>query len=449
MVSRNFRINAVVRVIVLSLSIALEMWLLTRTTFYITAALIGVFIVMQIVSVIRFVERSNEAVARFFRFVKHGDFLSASSLQGQGRSFDELHAALTDVTDEFRKARSLSEEHYQSLQTVIQHVGFGLISFRSDGEVGLMNTAAKRLLQTHHLANITSLATLDRKLVDTLFHMKSGDKVLIKCERDGETLQLAIYATEYRLGEQHFTLVSIQNIGSELEEKEMEAWRNLIRVLTHEIMNSITPISSLASTAHELLSSSPENRHQDLPKETIDDIREAVGTIEKRSQGLLHFVDAYRNLTRLPKPTFQLLTVKEIFSRVQRLMQPQVVENRITYSTSVEPEGLELTADPDLIEQVLINLIRNAIQSMSNQSEKKLGLAARADGTGHVRIEVTDNGPGIPIEIQPRIFIPFFTTKEDGSGIGLSLSREIMRMHGGTIACRSSEGDGTTFTLKL
>ncbi len=449
MVFRNFRVNVIVRVLALSLSIALEMWLLIDTSYYVTASLIGACIVAQVVLIIRFIERTNEAVAQFFQSVKQGDFSSASSLRGQGSSFDELHTAFAEVIDEFRKARSLTEEHYQSLQTVVQHVGFGLISFRSDGEVGLMNNAAKRLLQTHHLANITSLASLDQNLVDTLFRLKSGDKVLVRCERDGETLQLAIYATEYRLGEQHYTLVSIQNIGSELEEKEMEAWQNLIRVLTHEIMNSITPISSLASTVNGLLSSTSVHDEHELSKETMDDIRGAVGTIEKRSQGLLHFVDAYRNLTHIPQPAFQLCTVKELFSRMHRLMQSQVAEAQIALTTSVEPEDLELNVDPDLIEQVLINLIRNAIQSMSCQPVRTLSVSSRADNSGHVWIEVSDNGPGIPREIQQRIFIPFFTTKEDGSGIGLSLSRQIMRLHGGTITCRSSEGLGTTFSLKF
>ncbi len=449
MVFKNFRLNVTLRMIVLSLSIALEVWLLTTTSFYVTASLIALFIFGQVIMIIRFVEKTNDMVTRFFQSARQGDFPSASSLREQGRSFKELHAAFTELTEDVRKARGLIEEHYQSLQTVIQHIGFGLIAFRRDGEVGLMNSAAKRLLHAHQLANIKSLASQEPTLVDTLFRLKTGEKVLLKIDREGELLQLAIYATEYRLGEDHYTLVSLQNIGSELEEKEMEAWQNLIRVLTHEIMNSITPISSLASTVNEMLSATPAESEGDLSKEAVNDIRGAVRTIERRSQGLLHFVEAYRNLTRIPKPTFQLLTVSDLFSRVHRLMQAQIAQEHIMYTTSIEPESLELTADPDLIEQVLINLIRNAIQSMSRQAERTLHLLARDDSDGHIRIEVSDNGPGIPKDIQVRIFIPFFTTKEEGSGIGLSLSRQIMRMHGGTITCRSSEGKGTTFVLRF
>jgi two-component system nitrogen regulation sensor histidine kinase NtrY len=449
MVFKNFRLNVVLRVIVLSFSVAFVIWLLTATSLYLTASLFAFFVVIQVVLLIRFVEKTNELVTRFFRSARHGDFPSASSLGGQGRSFDDLHAAFTELMDDLRQARARTEERDQSLQTVIQHIGFGLISFRRDGGVGLMNTAAKRILHTHQLANIKSLTSFSPELVRTFFRLHAGDRVLVKVDREAEALQLAVHATEYRVAEQPYTLVSIQNIGSELEEKEMEAWHNLIRVLTHEIMNSITPISSLASTVNAMLSATPVEGERELSKETLVDISGAVQTIERRSRGLLHFVDAYRNLTRIPKPALTLVTISELFSRVHGLMQSQIAEDRIAYTSRIEPEGLELTADPDLIEQVLINLIRNAMQSMSGQPERKLELSARVESTGRLRIEVWDNGPGIPGEIQSRIFIPFFTTKAEGSGIGLSLSRQIMRMHGGTITCRSGEGTGTTFALKF
>jgi two-component system, NtrC family, nitrogen regulation sensor histidine kinase NtrY len=449
MVFRNFRLNVAIRVMAIAFSTALEMWLLMSTTFYITAGVIGAIIIAEVVALIRFVERTNEIVTRFFQSTRYGDVIAAASLRGRGQSFDRMYRALEEMMNEFRRARNLTEEQSQSLQTVIQHIGFGLISFRQDGEIGLMNSAARRLLQAHQLANIHALASRDAALVDQLLQLTSGDKVLVKFDRDGECLQLAIQATEYRLSEHHYTLVSIQNIGAELEEKEMEAWQNLIRVLTHEIMNSITPISSLASTVNQLLQAeSPESGGQ-LSEESMNDVRAAVGTIEKRSQGLLHFVDAYRHLSHIPRPAFRQCLIKELFSRVQTLMQSQIEDAGAIWTMHTQPENLELSIDPDLIEQVLINLVRNALQSMSCQADKRLSLTAHVDETGRVWIEVHDNGPGIPREIQQRIFIPFFTTKEDGSGIGLSLSRQIMRLHGGTIVCRSNEGLGTAFSLRF
>ncbi|RPH37564.1 ATP-binding protein, partial [bacterium] len=192
MVFRNYRFNAAIRVVALFMTLALEAWVLTATSLYVTAALIALLLVAQVILLIRLVERTNEAVTQFFRSVKQGDFSSSYTPRGQGRSFDELHAAFGELMEEFRKARNLTEEHNQSLQTVIQHIGFGLISFRIDGEVGLMNTAAKRLLHTHQLANIKSLASLSPDLVKTLFRLNSGDRVLVKIDREGEALQLDV-----------------------------------------------------------------------------------------------------------------------------------------------------------------------------------------------------------------------------------------------------------------
>ena len=231
----------------------------------------------------------------------------------------------------------------------------------------------------------------------------------------------------------------------------MEAWQQLIRVLTQKIMNSITPISSLASTVNEMLTSShPAEDHPKVPTpDLIRDIRGAVQTIEKRSQGLLHFVDAYRSLTKIPPPKFQIVSVKELFGQVEQLMRQRFEENRIAFIPWLEPESLELTADPGLIEQILINLILNAAEALQGSSQPRIALSAYIGERGRVTIEVTDNGPGIPKEVQDKIFVPFFTTKPNGSGIGLSLSRQIMRLHGGIIHLSSEPEKQTTFTLRF
>jgi signal transduction histidine kinase len=226
----------------------------------------------------------------------------------------------------------------------------------------------------------------------------------------------------------------------------MEAWQNLIRVLTHEIMNSVTPVASLASTANDLLTAQKEGRPQE---ETLNDVRDAVRTIQKRSQGLLHFVDAYRKLTRIPKPDFQIFPVAELFGRVQSLMRAEMERRSIHFLSQVEPKTLELTADPELIEQVMINLLLNAIQALEGRPDATVGLMARMDERGRVLVQVTDNGPGILDEAQEKIFIPFFTTRQDGSGIGLSLSRQIMRLHRGTISVQSTPNVETVFTLRF
>ncbi len=447
MVYKNFRLHCVIRVILLGATIYLFFYLLLQTALYATIVIVASVIVYQIYALIHFVEKTNRDLTRFLEAIKHTDFSQTFSGTGLGSSFEPLKKVFNEVIEQFRRARSEKEEHFRYLQTVVQHVGIGLIAFTQDGEVGLINTAAKRLLRVAHLKNIKTLESLSKKLVTTLLEMESGGKALIKIDDKTEFLHLAVYATEFKLREQQFTLVSIQNIQSELEEKEMEAWQNLIRVLTHEIMNSVTPISSLASTVNELLEK-PKSRSEITP-EYISDMRGAVLTIQKRSEGLLHFVDAYRSLTRIPRPNFKIFHVTELFSGVEQLLRASFKEKTIGLNVHIAPESLELTADPEMIEQVLINLLLNAIQALHGKSDAKIELTSRLDERGRVIIQVADNGPGIIPEVLDKIFIPFFTTKPEGSGIGLSLSRQIMRLHRGTITARSEPNVATIFTLRF
>lgn len=451
MVYKNFRFNVIIRILFLGATIYLLLYLYLQTSLYATILIVAAIIVYQIYAMLLYVEKTNKDLTRFLQAIKYTDFSQSFSGTGLGSSFKQLNEAFSEVIEQFRKARSEKEEHYRYLQTVVQHVGIGLISFKPDGEVGLINTAAKRLLKVPHLKNIKSLETYSKLLVDTMLRLRSGEKALIKIDDKRELLQLAVYATEFKLREQMFTLVSLQNIQSELEEKEMEAWQNLIRVLTHEIMNSVTPIASLASTVNDLLTDTQGTQKAggEISAESITDIRDASQTIQKRSESLLHFVDAYRTLTRIPKPEFKLFPVKELFNSVHQLFRQQMATNAVEFHMAVEPESLDLTADPRLIEQALINIMLNAIQAVQKQPHGSVELCARIDERGRVIIQVADNGPGIRDEVLDKIFIPFFTTKQEGSGIGLSLCRQIMRLHRGTIHASSVAGVRTEFTLRF
>ncbi|MFH1008389.1 MAG: ATP-binding protein [Candidatus Latescibacterota bacterium] len=448
---RHFRIQCIEHVVLLGATITILSHLLFRTTWYATSLIVGSIALYQLYALVRYVEQTNRQLTRFLQSIRHSDFSQTFTGGGLGSSFDSLHKAFAEVTDAFRQARAEKEEQYRYLQTVIQHVGIGLLVFGPDGEVALMNAVARRLLKAPQLKNITTLESFSKPLVDTLFRLKPGEKALVKIEEPNESLQLAISATAFRLREEKRTLVSIQNIQHELEEKEMEAWQNLIRVLTHEIMNSVTPIASLSATVNDLVMQSLGRRSsgEKIDDETKEDIRSALQAIGKRSEGLLHFVETYRNLSRIPKPRFRIFSVSELFERVEQLMRVQMAEQTIRFSAKVAPKSLELTADPELIEQVLINLLLNAMQAAQDRADTRIELAARMDGRGHLLIEVTDNGPGIIEEALDKVFIPFFTTKRDGSGIGLSVSRQIMRLHRGTIGVQSKPDVETVFSLKF
>ncbi len=446
---KHFRFIAILRVLFLCSSVYLFFILLLRTGLYATIFIVCALIIYQIYALIRFVEKTNKQLSRFLEAIRHSDFSQSFSSKGLGYSFDDLNNAFSAVISDFKKTRAEKEENYRYLQTVVQHVGIGLIGFTADGEVELINGAAKRLLKIKQIKNIESLSRLSESLVNTLFKLKAGKRDLVQVQEQDELLQLAIYATEFRLQDRAVKLVTIQNIQSELEEKEFDAWQKLIRVLTHEIMNSITPISSLASTANEILTDFENDNFENLDKEAIADIRSATHTIQKRSEGLLHFVESYRRLTRLPKPKFKISQLIDLFENIRQLMSPQFKENKIKFVFQIEPEDLEFTADPDLIEQVLLNLIKNSIQALKNRANAEISLKANLDARNRVIIQVMDNGSGIIKDVKDKIFIPFYTTKKEGSGIGLSLSRQIMRLHKGTISVLSQPDKKTVFTLRF
>jgi signal transduction histidine kinase len=248
---------------------------------------------------------------------------------------------------------------------------------------------------------------------------------------------------------EEFLLVSLQNISSELEEKEIESWQKLIRVLTHEIMNSITPISSLASTVREMLLTETNNEAflRELDDDDIDNVKQALTTIEGRSHGLLNFVETYRNLTRIPRPNFRYFTILILFDRIQVLLKPKMDKYNINCSLKVYPDELMITADPDLIEQVFINLLLNAIDAVKEKPQPEITVTASVNANNRINIDFYDNGYGIKPDILDKVFMPFFTSKKEGSGIGLSLSRQIMHLHKGSISVKSVPGEGTIFKL--
>lgn len=446
MAYNRFRFGVIFRIALLALSLALIIFLIFRTNYVMTVLIVGLVVLYQVYDLIHFVERTERTLTRFLQAVKYEDFFETFS-PGRGGVFAEtLNREFSRIIQDFRRVRRQREEQYQYLQTVLQHVGIALLSYDAEGRVELINPAAKRLFRRNRLVNIRQLENLDRDLVDALETIRAGQKRTVKLTDEGEVLQLAIHATEFRRQERRYLLVSIQNIGSELEEKELEAWQNLIRVLTHEIRNSITPIASLASTTGALLEATPDHGEED---DTLEDARLAVSTIQKRSQGLLNFVEAFRSLYKIPTPTLATFAVEELFDHLQAFFGQTFRDKGIEVSFRSAPAALELRADPDLIAQVMINLITNAVQALDGRPDPRIEVLARIDARGRARVQVRDNGPGIPRELLDKIFVPFFTTKPEGTGIGLSLSRQILRQHGGTMYVQSTPEKGTLFTLSF
>lgn len=417
--------------------------------YFVSGIILALLIMLQTISLVFYAERTNKRLAKFFQSIRHSDFSSSFTDKGLGKNFEDLSHEFNQVILEFKKNRAEKEEHFNYLLTVVQHVSIGIIVYRRDGKVDVFNHAVKKLLRVNHLRNIQELSEVKEDLPELLLRMKAGDKHLLKLFVQGELLQLSVNATEFKMRGEEYVLISLQNIHPELEEKEIESWQRLIRVLTHEIMNSITPISSLAATIQEMLideQSGKINLHK-LSDDDLESIHSAMATIESRSKGLLRFVDIYRNLTRIPKPNFRHFMVKDLFDRAHELLRPKIDQLNINCQCKVFPEELMLLADPDLIDQVVINLMLNAIDAVKECENPQITIVASINMNGRTTIDFSDNGAGIKPDLMDKIFMPFFTSKKEGSGIGLSLSRQIMQMHKGAITFKSKPNEGTVFTL--
>lgn len=441
--------------VLLTVTLFLLLYLILETEYYISMGFMVILTVLQIVFLIQFLERTNVLLTRFLESIRYSDFTGTFQNHGLGSNFKELNEAFANVIEKFKEERSKKEESLRYLETVVQHIGIGLICINSEGEIILINRAAKRLFGISNLRTIESFKKVSETLTDAIIELEGGNRTLERISVNDETLDLAIEATEFRMRGEAFKLVSFQNIQTELEEKEMESWQNITQVLAHEIMNSITPIASLSGTIHMLVQqrAKEENDHILLDRETAGDVNEALNTINKRSHGLMRFVNSYRDFTQIPTPDYEYFSVGELLHRIEHLMKAEFDKRGVTHNITVQSDTLELRADPQLIEQILINLTKNALRALRHIEEPKLTYKAGISMDGRVYIDIIDNGPGIKKGDQEKIFIPFYSTAgndpDKGTGIGLSLSRQIMRIHGGALQVKSEPGKETVFTLKF
>jgi len=447
---KNYRLNIIFRVILLAASIGLVAFFISQSSYFIGPVIVAVLVIFEVTSLIRYLDKTNRELTSFLESIRFSEFTRSFQIESMGGTFNELNRAFNEVMQDFQKVRAEKEESFHYLQTIVQNIDVSVIAYSGDGNIELINKTAKKLFQLASIKNIKALEGLSPELVATLLGIKPGENKLVKVQYDDDILQLAIYASSIKVKDKLIYLVTIKDIQNVLEEQETEAWQKLIRVLTHEIMNSITPIASLSSTLDLMLKGmvaegNGEELHID--KESVSEIQEALQTINKRSTGLLHFVNTYRNLTRIPKPNFRQCAVKELFTNIEKLMDEEIRRCGYEFIVRVEPEDLEFTADDQLIEQVLINLLKNSLHALNGRESGKIQLLGFMNKRGRVTLQVVDNGVGILKDVLDKIFIPFFTTKPSGSGIGLSLSKQIMRLHNGTISAHSEPEVETVFTM--
>jgi nitrogen fixation/metabolism regulation signal transduction histidine kinase len=421
----------------------------SNRSYFLLLALLGA-IGFQVAQLMKVVEASNDNISSFLDSIRFDDLSQSFKTDSNDPSIQRLHKELNEALSKLRMSRREKDSEYQFFKNIVQHVAIGLLTFKRDGSIQIMNSAAKRLLRISKADRIEDLKEVSEALVDTFVKLKTGGRELLRLKFGDETVQLSVFAIELTLRDEEVKLISMSNIQSELEEKEMEAWQNLVRVLTHEIMNSVTPISSLAGIVEEDLKKRIDvETEEPLKREDLEDMYLSLQTISKRSAGLIRFVKEFRNLTHIPKPKLAEVSVKELLEELAILHKKELADHAINISVQVNPVNLYILADKTMIEQVLINLLKNAIQAFDEQTDKRIELQAYANEKGRAVISVKDNGAGIDSEALEKIFIPFFSTKKTGSGIGLSLSKQIMRQHEGNITVKSTLGEGTEFLLRF
>ncbi len=447
MVSNAFRLGVVLRAGMLLATLMALAWMVANTNWYFSMLLCALAAAAQVAVLVRYASRTGQEVARFLDAVAFDDNSVGFAGLTRDRSFRELGASMSRVLDQLRRGRAEREEQAQYLQSLVAHIPVALLAVDEDDGVLLLNLAARRLFG-EAVTRRGEFARYGEAFAAGLEMLKPGDGAIIRMERGDAVLPLKAGATDVTVRGRHRRLISLQNIESELSAQELAAWQTVIRVMAHEVMNSLTPITSLASTARDHVGETLAALPLDDPARAgLADAGEALETLARRSEGLLQFVQNHRRLTKRMVARLDSVPVRRVFSRLQRLLADELKTRGIDLVLQIEPETLEITADMDLLDQALINLVRNAIEALKEGGH--VTLSAAPESGGRVTLSVSDNGPGIPAEMREKVFVPFFTTKRQGSGVGLSLVRQIAAVHNGSVAIGETPGGGATISLRF
>jgi two-component system, NtrC family, nitrogen regulation sensor histidine kinase NtrY len=445
MIYSNFKFNVIIRILLIFAFLALLAFWITGGH-YLRSVYVGILIIVLIGELFIYIDRLNNNLSNYFSSLLSEDYSDRLTDSGKGRSFRKLYEILNAINNKLKILSKEKETRSQYLGSLIEQSGVGILSVDLDGKIHLANNAFRKLLGLDKVRPGMNLGDVSKELLSIIQKIPVGEHQLIRWIVGGTEKPFSFQVSRFKLEEQLFILVSVHDIRAELDEKELEAWQKLIRVLTHEIMNSVTPIVSLSNSLNGLLKSNGEGMDEKKIKSKLSDGLEAI---MDRSSGLMKFTTAYQNLTRVPAPKIQWINLDLLLKKITTLYLPEMQGRNINFSIHYNGKPDKFRGDPDLLEQVLINLIRNAVEAVEGRDNPWINLDIGVIPGYQVRMKVEDNGPGINKEIMDKIFVPFFSTKQGGSGIGLSLSRQIVMMHRGSIEVSSKEGKGSIFEVLL
>jgi two-component system, NtrC family, nitrogen regulation sensor histidine kinase NtrY len=439
---KNFGVSILLRVSLILL-LALGTTYFFNQKYY--AFSFSIFIVFLIsgYTLFHYVTSLNRKMKRLFESIQYQDFaITFKADNKMGKSFKDLNSDLNAVISSFNQVRSEREATLHFINAIIQQINVGIVSYNTLGEVEISNQTANKLLRVYRLKNINDLKAEQPHIFEVLESLKPGESRLLTLEDN----DLSFSITEIQMRGRRIRLLAIHNIRSELQIKELEAWQNLTKVLRHEIMNSVTPIVSLAETMRDIVNDEIKPTTA-TEIESVNDLKEALVTVQKRGLGIMKFVNAYREFTSIPLPSKTHIEVTDLLKRVEGIFAPKAAEGNIKLSFDYDAD-FEIFIDQDQLEQVLINIIKNAFEANYTCDSPEILVRSKLKN-GIKTIEILDNGTGIPVDIREKIFIPFFTSKKLGSGIGLSLSRQIMALNDAKINYQSISPKGTAFILEF
>lgn len=446
---RSYHFNILWRVILLAAIMMAFFYALNQDEWYVTASISGLLIPVTVLSLFRYTHRFRNELSTFISAVKSKEY-SHYIKDDTPLSISELDYAFHAISKEFQNIGIEKEQHYHYLQTIVENINTGIISYKESGEIHLFNKAAKNLLDCILPTNIQMLKSYQPKIYNALVEMKPGDRRVINIKSTNRNRNLAIQAKEFRKSNEVFKLYSLQDISSELDTQELESYQKLIKVLRHEIMNSATPISSLSEAVYETIKEMTRNPNltQKELYDELEDLRISTQTIHTRTKGLLNFVQNYRKLTNIPAPSFANNDLREIVDHTLQLLKSEISGQSVKINVELDSD-LQIYCDFDQIQQVFINVLLNAIQALkeNNSGEGRIDIYSHDYSTDSCSLKIIDNGRGMNKDELEKIFVPFYTTKKQGSGIGLSVSRQIMKLNNGSIHIDSEKDVGTSCEL--